>query len=127
MVIKVVTTEEADFGLKIPVTINLLNMEQLLMVMVEVDKFLIPATIPPITLVGMVDFRIYLFLLVLLTQVFMLMIETDIGLRKSTFLTITMAEIQFPNGVSSICFSLGWGSINDSLKSSRMLLLSKSK
>ena len=52
----------------------------------EVDIVLRPYTIPPITQVGMVDCRVFPFLLVLFMKVFMVMREVDIGLRQATLL-----------------------------------------
>ena len=55
MVNKAVMMGEVYIGLKIPATLPLEIMEQSLMLTGEVNKGLIPATIPPITHMAVVD------------------------------------------------------------------------
>ena len=74
-VIKLVTMEEVGLVFKREANLPFLIMENLLMVVGEVVIGLRPATLPPITQVGLVDFRVALLLLVLFTKLFMVMRE----------------------------------------------------
>ena len=67
-------------------------MNLFLMVMVEVYKSLRPCTLPPLTQVGVVDFRIALLLLVVFTKAFMVMREVDICLIPATTVTTTVVD-----------------------------------
>ena len=109
LVIKVVIVEDVDWGLKIPSTLTLSIVEQMLIVMGEVDICRIPVTLPPIIQVGMVDFWVALFILVLFTKVFMVTREVDIGLRPATFFPITMVNNALPQQVPLNIFCLGVG------------------
>ena len=64
-------------------------MEQELILTGEGDKGLRPGTLPPITRVDVVDFRFFLFLLVLLTKMFMVMRYLDMGFIPATITPIT--------------------------------------
>ena len=75
MVIKVVTTLEVDIGLKRPATLPIAVVDQDLMFMGEGGLGIIPATIPPINQVDVLDCRFYHFILVLLIKKFMNMRE----------------------------------------------------
>ena len=68
--IVVVMMLEVYIGLKIPDTLHSVIMDQELMLTVEVYKFIRTATIPPITHVAMLYFRIYQFLIILLSKMF---------------------------------------------------------
>ena len=81
--IVVVIMEDVYLGPKRPSTIPFKIMEKVLMVMVEFDIGLIPATLPPIIQVGLVDYPVSLFIV---------MIEVDIGLILDKFLSITMVD-----------------------------------
>ena len=99
-------TKKVDLGFMIPATTSLSVVEQVLMVMREVDIGLRPSTLPPITQVGMVDFWVDLFILVLFMKLFMVMIEVDIGLRIATLLPITTVV----NTPYSPQYNFPWGS-----------------
>ena len=73
VMIKVVKIAEGDICLKITAIITLKIVDQELMLTGEVNIGLIPATLPPITQVIVVDFRVSNFLLILLTKMFMKM------------------------------------------------------
>ena len=75
---QVVTMEAVDVGLKIPCTITFKIREKFLMVMVELDIGLRPATIPPINQVGVVDCWVYIFLLGRFKKLIMVMKEVII-------------------------------------------------
>ena len=75
-----VTVEYVDLGLKIPATILFTILEKVLMLMGEVGIGLISVNIPPITQVSMVDFFVYLFLLVMFIKLFMEMEEVIVSL-----------------------------------------------
>ena len=100
--IKVLTKEKVDFGIKMPSTLSFSILDQVLMVMVDVDIGLIAAILPPITQLGVVYLWFSLLLLVLFTKVFMMIREVYISLIPSTFLPITTVD----NTVSH------WGPIN---------------
>ena len=74
VVIKVVTMEELDICIKRPATIYLAIVEQVLVVMVEVDIGLRPATLPPITQVDVVDCCVNLLLNFMLRKFYILII-----------------------------------------------------
>ena len=109
VVIKVVMVEDLDCGLKIPSTLTLSIVEQVLMVMGEVDICRIQVTLSPIIQVGMVDFWVALFIIVLFTKVFMVTREVDIGLRPATFFPITMVDNAVPQQVPLNMLFLGVG------------------
>ena len=71
VMIKVVKIAEGDICLKITAIITLKIVDQELMLTGEVNIGLIPATLPPITQVAMVDCWVYRFLLVLLMKILM--------------------------------------------------------
>ena len=73
LVIECLMMTDRDIGLKRPVTLPLKIWEKLFMMIVEVDIGPRPSTIPPITQVTMVDFCVYLLILVILMIVFMKM------------------------------------------------------
>ena len=75
-----VIMEYVDLGLKIPATILFTILEKVLMLMGEVGIGLISVNIPPITQVSMVDFFVYLFLLVMFIKLFMEMEEVIVSL-----------------------------------------------
>ena len=75
-----VIMEYVDLGLKIPATILFTILEKVLMLMGEVGIGLISVNIPPITQVAMVDFFVYLFLLVMFIKLFMEMEEVIVSL-----------------------------------------------
>ena len=77
--------------------------------MVEVDIGLRPATLPPITHVGMVDFWVDLLLLVVFMKVFMVIRDMYIGLRPATLLPITMVDNKVPHQGTLRMISLGMG------------------
>ena len=95
MLIKLVMMEDVDIGLKIQATLPLATMKQMFMLVGEVDIGLRPATIPPITQVGVVYSRFYRFILVLLMKLSMLIIEVDICIIPVTFIPITQVGISY--------------------------------
>ena len=78
VVIEVATMVEVYIGLKIPSTIPITIVEQWVMLMVEVDICLIPATLPPITQETVIDCWVYHFLIILLPKILMVMRYQDI-------------------------------------------------
>ena len=70
-VIEVLTMTEVDLGLKIPATIPLKIWKKLLMVIGEVGISPRQATLPPITHVTILNFCVYLLILVMLVIFFM--------------------------------------------------------
>ena len=77
-----VMEEGVELGLKIAATLTLSIPDKVFMVMGEVCIGLIPASTPPIILVGLVDCWVFLF---------MTIIEVGISIRPDTILCITMA------------------------------------
>ena len=75
VVIKVVMMAEVDISLKRSTTPTLAIVEQELMLKVDVNIGLRKYTLPPITQVVMTNFRVYNFLLALLTKMFINMRE----------------------------------------------------
>ena len=84
-----------------PATIIFTIVEKVLMVMGEAEIGLITATLPPIIQVAMVDFWVYLLLLVLSKKVFMvtkevivavIMEEADLGIKRPSDLTLKMLD-----------------------------------
>ena len=70
-VIYVVMMKYVDLGFRRPDTLLFKILEKVLMVMGEVNICLRPATITPITRVTMLGYCVYMFLLVVFTEVFM--------------------------------------------------------
>ena len=94
-----VTTEEVEIGLKIPATIPIKIVDKLLIMMGEVDIGIIPATIPLITHVEMIE-ELNLCInipstihLIIMEQLLMVMIELDICPRPATIPSITQVGV----------------------------------
>ena len=85
--IKVVTTKEVDFGLKITATISFSIMEQVLMFMGDMNMGIIPDTFPTISQVGMVYCRVDLLIISLSKKFFTVTIEV--------IEVVTMEEVDF--------------------------------
>ena len=84
---------DVDLDLKIPETSPLAIWEEMLVEMVEVDIGPIPATLPPITQVTMVDCLVYLNLK---DDILGVMVQdVEVGLKISATLTFTMTEKVF--------------------------------
>ena len=65
--------EDVDLGLNITATLNFTIVEKVLMVIVEVDIGILPATLPPITHMTMFNCCVYLMLLVVFSNLLMSM------------------------------------------------------
>ena len=96
--------EYVGLGVKIIANIIFTNMERVLMLMKEVEIDIRPDTVPPIIQVVMVDCWVYLLLLFLFTDVFVvmkemivvvIMEEVDLGLNRLATLNLTTTEKVF--------------------------------
>ena len=85
-VISLVTMEDVDFGLKIPLTLTFTIVDKVLVVMAEVHICIRPAPLPPIIQVSLIANLVFLFVV---------MIELDIGLIPDIILRITILDYNF--------------------------------
>ena len=91
--IKVVKVKEVGIGIKIPSTVTLTILYQVFMVMGEVYIGIRTSSLPPITELGVINFWVSHFLLVLLKKNSMLMRDVDTGIRSETLPPINQVGV----------------------------------